>query len=75
MTKLKGILLTQGMHGMISQVEGLAKAMEIENESGSITKGKLASLIVTEDISSYNFIPYSFGENNIERVMIKGKWI
>ena len=30
MTKLKGILLTQGMHGMISQVEGLAKALEIE---------------------------------------------
>jgi len=30
MTKLKGILLTQGMHGMISQVEGLAKAMDID---------------------------------------------
>jgi len=30
MTKLKGILLTEGMHGMISQVEGLAKALEIE---------------------------------------------
>ena len=30
MTKLKGILLTQGMHGMISQVEGLAKALDIE---------------------------------------------
>ena len=30
MTKLKGILLTQGMHGMISQVEGLAKALEID---------------------------------------------
>ena len=29
MTKLKGILLTQGMHGMISQVEGLAKALDI----------------------------------------------
>ncbi len=29
MTKLKGILLTQGMHGMISQVEGLAKALNI----------------------------------------------
>ena len=27
MTKLKGILLTEGMHGMISQVEGLAKAL------------------------------------------------
>ena len=30
MTKLKGILLTQGMHGMISQVEGLAKALELD---------------------------------------------
>ena len=29
MTKLKGILLTEGMHGMISQVEGLAKALDI----------------------------------------------
>ena len=30
MAKLKGILLTEGMHGMISQVEGLAKALEID---------------------------------------------
>ena len=30
MTKLKGILLTQGMHGMISQVVGLAKALDID---------------------------------------------
>ena len=30
MTKLKGILLTQGMHGMISQVEGLAKALDMD---------------------------------------------
>ena len=30
MNKLKGVLLTQGMHGMISQVEGLAKALEID---------------------------------------------
>ena len=30
MTKLKGILLTEGMHGMISQAEGLAKALDIE---------------------------------------------
>mgnify|MGYP001210946839 FL=1 len=29
MTKLKGILLTEGMHGMISQVEGLAKALNL----------------------------------------------
>ena len=30
MTKLKGVLLTEGMHGMISQVEGLAKALDLE---------------------------------------------
>ena len=30
MNKLKGILLTQGMHGMISQVEGMAKALDID---------------------------------------------
>ena len=30
MTKLKGLLLTEGMHGMISQVEGLAKALDLE---------------------------------------------
>ena len=30
MNKLKGLLLTEGMHGMISQVEGLAKALKLE---------------------------------------------
>ena len=30
MTKLKGLLLTEGFHGMISQVEGLAKALELD---------------------------------------------
>ena len=30
MLKLKALLLTQGMHGMISQVEGLAKALNLD---------------------------------------------
>ena len=30
MTKLKGLLLTEGMHGMISQVEGLAKSLNLD---------------------------------------------
>ena len=29
MSKLKALLLTQGMHGMVSQVEGLAKALNL----------------------------------------------
>ena len=30
MSKLKGLLLTEGLHGMISQTEGLAKALDLE---------------------------------------------
>ena len=30
MSKLKGLLLTEGMHGMISQVEGLARALDLD---------------------------------------------
>ena len=30
MSKLKGLLLTEGLHGMISQVEGLAKAFDLD---------------------------------------------
>lgn len=50
-----------------------AFAMQVENEVGSISKGKLANLIVTEPIHSYAFLPYSFGNNHIEEVYIKGK--
>ncbi|PWG04128.1 imidazolonepropionase [Polaribacter aquimarinus] len=50
-----------------------AYAMNLENEVGSITKGKLANLILTKPINSYGFIPYSFGNHQIEKVFLKGK--
>ncbi|MBD0833170.1 imidazolonepropionase [Aestuariibaculum sediminum] len=49
-----------------------AYAMGLQNQVGSITKGKDANLILTKSINSYNFIPYSFGVNQIESVYIKG---
>ena len=52
-----------------------AYAMKLSKETGSITKGKLANINITTDIESYGFMPYSFGENHIEKTMIKGKWI
>ncbi|QTE22272.1 imidazolonepropionase [Polaribacter cellanae] len=52
-----------------------AYAMNSQNEVGSITKGKLANLILTKEINSYNFIPYSFGNHQIEKVFLKGKEI
>ncbi len=52
-----------------------AFAMEVEKEVGSIQKGKLANLIITKPVSSLAYLPYSFGENWIERVMIKGEFV
>ncbi|MDG1689189.1 MAG: imidazolonepropionase [Flavobacteriales bacterium] len=51
-----------------------AYAMEISNLTGSITVGKQANLILTKPIESYPYLFYSFGENCIERTMVKGKW-
>lgn len=52
-----------------------AFAMEVQNEVGSITKGKLANLIFTKPIPSPAYLPYSFATNNIDRVMLKGAFI
>ncbi|MDF1699190.1 MAG: imidazolonepropionase [Saprospiraceae bacterium] len=49
-----------------------AYAMGLEKEVGSITKGKLANLILTKKINSYNFIPYAFGSNLIDEVYLEG---
>ncbi len=51
-----------------------AYAIEVEKDLGSITKGKLANLIFTKLIPSLAYIPYSFGENLIDKVMINGKF-
>ena len=50
-----------------------AYAMGISNSYGSISKGKKANLIITKPIPSYYYLPYSFGENNIETVIINGQ--
>jgi imidazolonepropionase len=52
-----------------------ACAMEVQNEMGSITIGKKANLIVTKEIPSLAYLPYSFGNNLIDRVMVRGEWI
>ncbi|TYA59114.1 imidazolonepropionase [Formosa maritima] len=49
-----------------------AYAMGIGNMYGSITKGKKANLIITKKVPSYAYLPYSFGENNIDQVIING---
>ncbi|MDL2239070.1 imidazolonepropionase [Bacteroidales bacterium OttesenSCG-928-K03] len=50
-----------------------AYAMGVEKELGTITVGKKANVLITKKIPSLEYIPYAYGENKIERVIIKGK--
>lgn len=50
-----------------------AYAMGISSTHGSITIGKKANLIITKPIPSYYQIPYAFGSNLIESVLLNGK--
>lgn len=52
-----------------------AYAMGIESMYGSITKGKKANLIITKEVPSYGFLPYAFGDNHIDQVIINGQII
>lgn len=49
-----------------------AYAMNVSQLVGSITIGKKANFFITKSISSYSFIPYSFGSNVIESVYLNG---
>lgn len=52
-----------------------AYAMGVSDSLGSITVGKKANLFITKEIPSYNFIPYAFGGNHVEQVILNGKAI
>jgi len=50
-----------------------AYAMGLEKTHGSITVGKKANIFITKEINSIAHIPYYFGHNQIEQVIINGK--
>ncbi len=52
-----------------------AYAMELEKEAGSISIGKKANLIFTKPVPSLAYLPYAFGSNLIDRVMINGEFL
>lgn len=52
-----------------------AYAMGISETHGSITRGKKANIILTKPITTYYQLPYEFGSNLIDRVMINGEFI
>lgn len=50
-----------------------AYAMGVSHTTGSITKGKAANIIITSEINSINDLPYFYGDNLIDKVLINGK--
>jgi imidazolonepropionase len=52
-----------------------AYSMGLSDVSGSITRGKLANLLITKNIESLNELPYYIGDNLIDKVFIRGKEI
>ncbi len=49
-----------------------AYAMGLSHSHGSITKRKVANIIITKEIPSYGYLPYAFGSNLIDSVIING---
>lgn len=49
-----------------------AYAMGLSHSHGSITIGKRANLIITKPLTSYYQLPYAFGSNLIDSVLING---
>lgn len=52
-----------------------AYAMNLSKTHGSIAVGKQANVFITKEIPSYAFIPYSFGSNLVEQIILNGKVI
>lgn len=50
-----------------------AYAMELSDEVGSITKGKLANVFITKPMPSIAFLPYAFGSDLVETVILRGE--
>ena len=49
-----------------------AYAMGVSRELGTIAVGKKANFYITKPIPSYEYMPYSYGENKVERVFLNG---
>jgi imidazolonepropionase len=52
-----------------------AYAMEVQHEAGSIMQGKRANLVFTKPVPSLAYLPYAFGDNLIDKVMLNGQFV
>ena len=52
-----------------------AYAMGLSHKTGSITKGKIANIIISSEIESINDLPYFYGDNLVYKILINGEEI
>ena len=52
-----------------------AYAMGVSDEVGSITRGKLANLIITQPMTQLEFMPYYYGANKVAKMILNGKFV
>ena len=52
-----------------------AYAMGLNEEMGSIAKGKIANVYITKEIPTYEYMPYAYTSNLIDKVILNGKII
>ncbi|MEI7896500.1 MAG: imidazolonepropionase [bacterium] len=52
-----------------------AYAMGLSNDYGSIARGKIANCYITKPIPSYSYMPYAYGSNKAEQIILNGKII
>lgn len=50
-----------------------AYAMELSKEMGSITVGKKANLWISKPMPTYQYLPYSFGDNKVDIAILNGE--
>lgn len=59
--------------GLNATTLNTAYAMGVSDELGSITKGKIANVYITKPMTQLEFMPYYYGANKVDRVIINGK--
>lgn len=52
-----------------------AYAMELLSTHGSITRGKVANIFITKPMPSLAYMPYSFGSNLVDKVILNGRLV
>ena len=50
-----------------------AFALELQEEVGSIAPGKTANLFITKPMPSLDYLPYAFGSNQVDTVVLNGQ--